>query len=271
MKKTLHIGDNNSWEGSMKLSMYKLAPKDSFDIMAFDYSFCTACLPRGLSKLELERCLKGTHTTLYNNLVIRFANIDLRAYDKIVIWHTYDSNSLLLLYFFSSIVEGDLYHCLIVSDDDTKWTGGATPENLQDGFERIKLLTDKERTLFNGIYSSLLGTEGVPKIADGKQIICKSKEFVKSLLLKHLTKTPKPYARIVGETISEFPKEYLFDPMYLDCLLLEMIEDGELKPLRIKRDKSYRPYPIGGFYNRTYTYKGEDMSKWYGFSVVKNQ
>ena len=152
-----------------------------------------------------------------------------------------------------------------------KWTGGATPENLQDGFERIKLLTDEERTLFNEIYSSLLGAEGVPKIADGKQIICKSKEFVKSLLLKHLTKTPKPYARIVGETISEFPKEYLFAPMYLDCLLLEMIEDGELKPLRIKRDKSYRPYPIGGFYTKNYFYKGEDMGQWYGFSVVKNQ
>ena len=27
MKKTLHIGDNNSWEGSMKLSMYNLGPK----------------------------------------------------------------------------------------------------------------------------------------------------------------------------------------------------------------------------------------------------
>ena len=158
----------------------------------------------------------------------------------------------------------------LVSDDDTKWTGGATPENLQDGFERIKLLTDKERTLFNGIYSSLLGTEGVPKIADGKQIICKSKEFVKSLLLKHLTKTPKPYARIVGETISEFPKEYLFDPMYLDCLILEMIEDGTLNPLRIRRDNSKKPYPIGGFYNRKYLYKGEDMCKWYDFSVVMN-
>lgn len=271
MKKTLHIGDSNSWEGCMKLSMYKLAPKDSFDIMAFDYSFCTACLPKVLSKQELERCLKGTHTTLYNNYVIRFADIDLKAYDKIVIWHTYDSNSLLLLYFFSSIVEGDLYHCLIEGDDAMKWTGGATPKNIEGGVGRITLLTDEERSLFNGIYSSLLGTEGFPKIAKGNQIICKSKEFVKSLLLKHLTKTPKPYARIVGETISGFPKEYLFDPMYLECLLLEMIEDGTLKPLRIVRDNSRRPYPIGGFYNRKYIYKGEDMGEWYGFSVVKNE
>jgi hypothetical protein len=50
-----------------------------------------------------------------------------------------------------------------------------------------------------------------------------------------------------------------------------MIEDGLLKPIRIKRDSSWKPYPIGDYYNRTYTYKGEDMSKWYGFSVVKNQ
>ena len=271
MKKTLHIGDSDSWEGCMKFSIYGLAPRDGYDIMGFDYPFCTACLPRNLSRDELKRCISGSHNYLYKDLILRFADIDLKAYDKIVIWHTYDSNSLLLLYFFSSIVEGNLYHCITEVGDGTKWTGGSTPENLQYGFERIKLLTDEERTLFNEIYSSLLGTEGVPKIADGKQIICKSKEFVKSLLLKHLTKTPKPYARVVGETISEFPREYRFDPMYLDCLILEMIEDGTLKPLRIIRDNSKRPYPIGGFYNRKYLYKGEDMGGWYNFSVVKNE
>jgi len=55
MKKTLHIGDNASWEGCMKFSMRGLAPKDSYVIMGFDYSFCTACLPRNLSKEELKR------------------------------------------------------------------------------------------------------------------------------------------------------------------------------------------------------------------------
>ena len=118
MKKTLHIGDNASWEGCMKLSMHGLAPKDSYAIMGFDYSFCTACLPRNLSREELKRCISGSHTHLCQDLVLRFADIDLKAFDKVVIWHTYDSNSLLLLYFFSSIVEGDLYHCLIVGDDD---------------------------------------------------------------------------------------------------------------------------------------------------------
>ena len=27
MKKTLHIGDNDSWEGCMKLTMYNIAPR----------------------------------------------------------------------------------------------------------------------------------------------------------------------------------------------------------------------------------------------------
>ena len=269
MKKTLHIGDNASWEGCMKLSMHGIAPKDSYVIMGFDYSFCTACLPRNLSREELERCLKGTYTTLYNDLVMRFADIDLKAYDKIVIWHTYDSNSLLMLYFFSLIIEGELYHIIIKGEDENMKTGGATPEDIHSSLGKIKLLSKEERTLYSEIYASLLDTEGIPKIANREQIICKSKEFVKSLLLKHLTKTPKSYARIVGETISEFPKEYIFDPMYLDCLIFEMIEDGTLKPLRIKRDNKLRQYPIGGFYNRTYTYKGEDMGKWYGFSVSK--
>ena len=110
MKKTLHIGDSDSWEGCLKLTMYNIAPKGSYDILSFDYSFCTACLPQNLSRQEIVRCLKGTHSSLHNDLVLRFADIDLKAYDKIVIWHTYDSNSLLLLYFFSTIVEGDLYH-----------------------------------------------------------------------------------------------------------------------------------------------------------------
>ena len=99
MKKTLHIGDNDSWEGCMKMTLYGTAPRENYDILSFDYSFCTACLPQNLSSKELERCLKGTHTTLYNNLVIRFANIDLRAYDKIVIWHTYDIRSIGLKFF----------------------------------------------------------------------------------------------------------------------------------------------------------------------------
>ena len=269
MKKTLHIGDNDSWEGCMKLALYGTAPKDTYDILSFDYSFCTACLPQNLSSKELERCLKGTHSSLYNNLILRFADIDLKAYDKIVIWHTYDSNSLLLLYFFSTIVEGDLYHCVIRGSDEDMKTGAATPDNIEDAIHNIKLLSKEERLMFNDIYSSLAESEGIPKIANGYQIVCKSKEFVKELLLKNVTKTPKPYARIVGGTIAKFPKEYLFDSMYLECLLLEMIEEGTLKPLRILRDNRRRPYPIGGFFTRTYLYKGEDMGKWYGFSVAK--
>lgn len=270
MKKTLHIGDNDSWEGCMKLSLYRTAPKDTYDIQSFDYSFCTACLPQNLSRQEIERCLKGTHSSLYNDLVLRFADIDLNAYDKIVIWHTYDSNSLLLLYFFSSIVKGDLYHCVIRGDEEDMKTGAATPENLEDSMQNIKLLSKEERMMFNEIYVSLSESEGVPKIADGYQIVPKSKEFVKELLLKHITKTPKTYARVVGETIAQFPKEYLFDCMYLDCMILEMIEESTLKPLRIIRDNRNRPYPIGGFYTKTYRFKGEDMGKWYGFSVIKN-
>ena len=271
MKKTLHIGDSDSWEGCMKLTMYNIAPKGSYDILSFDYSFCTACLPQNLSKQEIERCLKGTHSSLHNDLVLRFTDIDLKAYDKIVIWHTYDSNSLLLLYFFSTVVEGDLYHCVIRGDDEDMKTGAATPENLEDCIHNIKMLSKEERRMFNDIYTSLSDSEGIPKIADGYQIVCKSKEFVKELLLEHVTKTPKPYARIVGETIAQFPKEYLFDCMYLDCLILEMIEEGTLKPLRIIRENRRRPYPIGDFYTKTYFYKGEDMGQWYGFSVVKNQ
>jgi hypothetical protein len=52
MKKTLHIGDSNSWEGCMKLSMYKLAPKDSFDIMAFDPDFGGFNISKGLTHLK---------------------------------------------------------------------------------------------------------------------------------------------------------------------------------------------------------------------------
>lgn len=63
----------------------------------------------------------------------------------------------------------------------------------------------------------------------------------------------------------------IMDFDYLECLLLEMIEDGTLKLVRIKRDSIWRPYPIGGFYNRTYMYKGEDLGKSYGLSVIKHQ
>lgn len=270
MKKTLHIGDNDSWEGCMKLSMYGMAPKDSYEILSFDYSFCTDCLPQNLTKQEIERCLNGSHTTLTNDLVLRFADINLKAYDKIVIWHTYDSNSLLLLYFFSTIVEGDLYHCLINGDDENMKTGAARPGDIQNSLNNIKMLSKDERAMYNEIYASLSGTEGIPKIADGYHIICKSKEFVRDRLLRNVTRLPKPYARIVGETIAQFPKEYLFGSMYLECIILEMIEDGTLKPLNIIRDNRKRPYPIGGFFKRTYLYEGEDTGKWFGFSVVED-
>lgn len=101
----------------------------------------------------------------------------------------------------------------------------------------MKLLSKEERVYFNAIYASLSGTERVPKIAEGFEIICKSKDFVKSLLMNHITKTPKLWGRIVGETISRFPKEYIFDSIYLTCLILEMIEDGTIKPAKIKRGK----------------------------------
>lgn len=270
MKKALHIGDNVSWEGCMKCIMPSVAPRGSYDIMSFPYSFCTSCMPKSLSKEEIKRCLKGTFTNLYNDNVFRFADINMADYDKIVIWHGYDSNSLLLLYFFSTIVEGDLYHCIIKEDKDMK-TGGTMPEDLEDGVDRIQLLSNEERAMFNEIYFSLSDTEGVPKIAEGYKIVCKSKEFVKDHILKNVTKSPRFCARIISETISQFPKDYLFDSIYLECLILEMIEDGTIKPTQIIRIASKRPYPIGGFYNRRYYYNGEDMGKWYGFSVINNK
>lgn len=193
MKKTLYIGDNVSWEGSMKYIMQSIAPRSSYDIMGFEYSFCTSCMPKNLSKEELIRCLEGTFTNLYNDNVLRFANLKLNDYDRIVVWHTFDSNSLLLLYFFCSIVEGDLYHCLIQGEDKNMKTGAATPEDLKEGLNCTQLISNEERALFNDIYSSLSETEGIPKIADGYQIVCKSKEFVRELIMKHVTKSPKTY------------------------------------------------------------------------------
>lgn len=172
--KTLYICDNSSIAGHQKMTLNTLHPiSDIADYMCINYSFCTDCLPQNLSMAELDRCIKGSHHSCYSSYIKdRWKKLGAKDFNKVVVWHGMDSNSLLLLYFICFVMPDEIEifhfnHCNWSYLSLTKYM----PRLLHNPFFEKKLSVFN-RNKFKRIYSSLKETEGIPKVAQGYQIKC---------------------------------------------------------------------------------------------------
>ena len=250
-KKTLHICHSPMTKGEIILAL----GKQDNDVLCFDYCFDVDGLPKDLSKGEIERCNNLSHCSLWH-LPDRVA---FDEYSKLIVWHSWDSASLLILYFVCTLHKSNLYH-INVSDRDF----ALTHHNVENLIRKAKLLQEWENEKFCNIYKSMLGTDGIPKIAKGYQIVCKSKEFVKEKLMENIKAHPQYYGVILGKTIARFPRNYCFHASYLEYILFEMLNEGSIEPTGIVKSEN-----LERFFNTTFHYKGESIGNWQKFKIMR--
>lgn len=248
-KKTLHICYSPMTRGEIIVALDK---KDN-DVLCFNYCFDVDGLPKDLSKEEIERCNNLSHCSLWP-LPDRVA---FDEYSKVIVWHSWDSASLLMLYFVCTLHKSNLYHINVRGGEFT-----VTHHNVENLIREAKLLQEWENEKFCNIYKSMLGTDGIPKIAKGYQIVCKSKEFVREILMKNIKVHFQYYGVVLGKTIARYPRNYHFHASYLDYILFEMLEEGSIEPTGIVKDDNLRR-----FFNKEFHYKGESIDNWALFKI----
>lgn len=104
-KKYLHIAPSNSTAGALKHALNK-----EVQIAYIELNLSTGCLPVNLSKEEYQRCKEHELWNFGDGLSYKIFGADLSKYDGIVVWHSKDVESMLLLGFLASAYDGDLLH-----------------------------------------------------------------------------------------------------------------------------------------------------------------
>ena len=269
-KKDLYIFSDSSSVGCAKMWTWKCGIRDNVDLEYIDYDMSVYGIPRNLSDEEIERCNNiANYLFLGEEDFNRIKRINFSAYNKIVVWHSWDSKSLLVLYFICSITECDIYHINVVEQKEIshiKYMGEISNFNLfadNEIYKRAKLVDKNERLMFKEIWEGLYGTDLLPKVADGYKIICKDMNYVKEMILNHVTKRKQPAFGVIKKTISDYPKEILFCPYYLYYALLELAKEGKVSLIDPKKKEGQHLF----FYPEETIIDGIDVSGSYSFDV----
>ena len=281
----LHITNSAVIGGSIRFVIREIKQKGDIAIFPLNISYCA--VPKSLNADEIERCIKQEYVSYANEDIRNFAQIQFDKYKKIVVWHTKDSASLLLMYFICHILpNNNLYHIPIHNCGNL--------ESHIAAYKNCKKLTVHQYAKFQRIYSNLLETDGFPKIAKGWQIVLTDKERWKKHILKQVNKQPRFLNRVIGESIRTQPMTCSFrDDFYLALMILELIEEKKIIPVEIEtkpdqiieeaiksgRFQSAKEYKklnhpilkVGDFHNlgKSHIYNGVDLCKCYRFKLVK--
>lgn len=104
-KRYLHLTSSTSSAGTLKRVLNK-----GVHIAYPELNLATGCLPKSLSKEEYVRCKQQELWNFGNGACSNIFGADLSKYDGIVVWHSIDIESLLVLSMIASCYEGKIYH-----------------------------------------------------------------------------------------------------------------------------------------------------------------
>ena len=106
MEKVIHVLDNNSAEGTLR-ELFK-TKGISDETVCFHHSLCYGIIP---TRTTYEACVDEyfryatpSERKRRKEYLARFYAIDFSEYDKIVVWHSNDTNSQCFLYLMASIM-----------------------------------------------------------------------------------------------------------------------------------------------------------------------
>ena len=224
--KTLHLTSSAAASGNLKQTCRQVSGTN--EVLDLDYAFDVDAVPVDLSHGEIARCLAMAHSKYAPTEAVfeRLDDTDFADFDKVIIWHTDHAQSLMFMYFICKNFDYHLYHI----EKDLSVVTPMTLEQYNNFVASAKLITEQEREQFVAEYDSLRGTDGIPKVVEDGKIICKSKDFVKSLILDELGEKPESVYPFVGKVYPKFHKRFGFDFAYIEMMILELIQDEEIEP-----------------------------------------
>lgn len=112
-EKTIHVVSALTYRGTLKQAFSKMGVTDEIIYLPVAFSFFY--IPKDFTDKELcfsalSNCNPYFDSQCLYEELRKFIDKDFTQYDKVIVWHGWEADDLLLLYLMSVLVESNLYH-----------------------------------------------------------------------------------------------------------------------------------------------------------------
>lgn len=263
--KYLHIASSITTAGYLTLHLNKRVP-----IAYFELNLSTGCLPKDLSKEEYLRCKQYELWDFGDGASYNLFGADLSVYDGIVVWHSIDVESMLVLGLIASGYSGKIYHIDVSKTFENKRCGDILPQELFSCINTAEVLSARKQLELKRKYDSLPHDIPCIKRYVRKTFEVVDKEVLKKKLLRFVTKKPQSWLIPSSFAIAKSKLSERYYPLFWDCLTLELICEGRaiISEMTFERGGGLR-HPLGCCLTSPYLYNGFDLRKLYTFKYFK--
>lgn len=263
--KYLHIAPSNSAAGALKQALNK-----GVQIAYIELNLSTGCLPINLSKEEYQRCKEHELWNFGDGLSYKIFGADLSKYDGIVVWHSKDVESMLLLGLLASAYEGDLFYIDVSKSYGNCLCGELCPKQLSSCLTYYKKLTLRQKQALKIKYDTLPHAYPCIKRYVHRNFEVVKKEILKKKLLRYVTNKPQSWHIPSSNAMAKSQIGEWYYSMFWDCLTLELLSEGQgVISEMIFEPKDGCDYPLGSCMTTPYLYNGFDLRKLYSFKYFK--
>lgn len=263
-KKYLHIADS-SYAGTLRQVLNR-----GVQIASVELNLATGCLPENLSKEEYLRCKQYELWDYGDGASFNLFGAELSQYDGIVVWHSIDIESMLMLSMIASCYEGKIYHIDVSKTFKNQWCGGLIEEQLLSCLNSYGELSLRQRTALKKKYDELPHDRACIKKYVRHNFEIVDKEVLKKKLLRYVKIRPQSWLVPSSYAMTKSRLGERYYPPFGDCLTLELICEGRaiISEMIFEPDKGYE-YPLGCCFTNSYLYNGFDLGRLYSFKYFK--
>ena len=264
-RKYLHIASSTSTAGVLKFCLNK-----GVSVAYSELNLSTGCLPTDLSKEEYLRCKQYELWDFGDGASYNLFGADLSVYEGVVVWHSIDIESMLLLGLIASGYKGKIYHIDVSKTFENKMCEGHSPQELLSCINTSEILSTRERHVLKRKYDALPHDTPCIKKYIGRTFAIVDKEVLKKKLLRFITKKPQSWHIPSYYAMAKSKLGELYPSYFWDCLTLELICEGQAIISEMTFERSIGcEYPLGCCLTTPYLYNGFDLRKLYSFKYFK--
>ena len=265
-EKYLHVVPSSTTAGALKQVLNKRV-----QIAYIALNLSTGCLPVNLSKEEYQRCKEHELWDFGDGLSYKIFDADLSKYDGIVVWHSKDVESMLLLGLLVSAYEGNIFHIDVSKSYRNCLCGQLCPEQLSSCLTTYKKLTIRQKQALKTKYNTLPHEYSCFKRYVHRHFEVVKKEDLKKKILRHVTNKPQNWHLPSYEAMAKSKIGEWYYSTFWDCLTLELLSEGQgvISEMIFEPKNEYEYHPLGCCLTTPYLYNGFDLRKLYSFKYFK--
>lgn len=260
----LHLVPSSSSAGSLKL----ILPREA-EIAFIQLDLETGALPDDLSKASYLECKKTEYWDAGDGLSYKIFGADLSCYDGIIVWHSNDVRSMLILSMMCALYNGKIMSCNVSDQYPEAMVGNLAPQQLKNCLEKVIPISKRKKLSLTQKYSAITHEQCVKRYI-GKKFSIIPIEMLKQRLMRNVKTTPLTWRRIVGETMVKAKLGEFYPSIFWECMMLELVCDGKLiiSEMTMSRTEASQ-YPLGCCMTHEYLFNGFDLRKLYNFKCFK--